>query len=115
MKLFIFTVIFSVFSSAEMGLPPVDLRAGQFVEGNLFSVKYVPGDKAVSFFIVGSKKAGLKFAPKQTVLEVNGKSYSLKQDSSGKAYVYSSSLESEAVLKLEKEDGNTEEFRLKIP
>ena len=102
-------------AGAELGLPPVDLRPGQFVEGNLFSVKYVPGDKEVSFYVVGKKKAGIQFFPKQTTLEMNGQKIQLTRNKSGDAFIYPDSVKSEAVLKLEKNDGKTEEFRLKNP
>jgi len=105
----------SAFADPHIGLPPVDLRAGQVVEGNLFSVKIVPGSKETTFFVVGkeSAKFNMDKMQLQLTLDPNGnkKTFALKRRK--EAFVFDQKLESESELEIRALDGKVEQLRLK--
>ncbi len=105
----------SVLAESRIGLPPVDLRPGQVVEGNLFSVKIVPGSKETTFFVVGKEAAQIKLDKMQLQLTVDPdgtkKIFSLKRRKD--AFVLDQKLESDSQLEIRSHDGKIEQLRLK--
>ena len=96
-------------------MPPVDLRPGQFVEGSLFSVKFVPGNKEATFYVVG--KDALKIKVDRLKLELitedpGGKqSFILRRKN--KVFLFSEKTLSDFQLKIHAEDGRVDQLRMK--
>lgn len=97
----------------EFGLPPVDLRQGQVVQGDLFTVKVVPGDRRTSFFIVGKKAADLNLDTLQLQLtSLKTKTpVTLKREKDG--FVYEERLLMDSDLQIRTPEGKTETIKLK--
>lgn len=106
----------SSFAESKIALPPVDLRPGQVVEGNLFSVKVIPGNAETSFFIVGKEVAKVKLQAYKVdlILDPEGAqtTYSLKRKN--EAFVLNQNLQKDARIEIKSEDGHIEKLRLKV-
>lgn len=120
MKLIFISIMVLGFSGwlhaeAPFGMPPVDLRAGEFVDGALFSVKLVPGAKETSFYIVGKQAAKIKLdnLKIQLIVDPEGarKVFSLSRQND--AYVFGDKIPKNSQLEIQGEDGRVDRLRVK--
>lgn len=116
--LIICVLSFSSFAQKkDFALPPTDLRQGSLHQGDLFTIKMVPGDKETSFYVVG-KKAGAVKIDKMTmdlVVEVGGESKRLNLSRRDKAFVFPHKVEKDIQLELKGEaPGEVDKVQIKI-
>lgn len=98
----------------DFAIPAVDLRQGEFVQGQLFSVKYVPGSRSVSFMIVGKKAAGLQIGDMKPQLRFVSKDSVYPLEQQGKSFIYRDEIKEDAVLEVQSKGGK-ETFKIKKP
>jgi hypothetical protein len=96
----------------DFGLPAADLRPGQVVDGQIFSVKIVPGDKETSFYIVGNKMAQFNLDQLKLELFINNRTVVLTKKKD--AFITTDKLLSDAELKIKTPDGKIDQLRLKL-
>lgn len=116
---FIFAMIVccagSVFAEGPFGVPPVDLRPGEFVDGALFSVKIVPAAKETSFYVVGKQAAKVKLdhLKIQLIMDPEGarKTFSLKRKKD--AFVFGQTISKDSHLEIQDEEGRVDQLRIK--
>ena len=107
------TLLTSPLLAKEFGLPPVELRQGQFIQGSLFSVKYVPGKKTASFFIVGKKTADLQMTDLKPRLYLSGSGEPVTLQYQGNGYIYQDALPENTLLEIRNNKGDTETFKIR--
>lgn len=100
------------YGTKDFTTPAADLRPGQVVEGNLFSIKIVPGSKETSFYIVGNKVAQFKLDDLKFELFINNKSVVLTKRKN--AFITTDPLPAEAELKIQTPDGKVDQLKLKL-
>jgi len=112
--------LFSLSSFAQkknFALPPTDLRQGSLHQGDLFTVKMVPGDKETSFYVVGKKAGSIKL-DKMTmdlIFESGGESKRVSLGRRDQAFILPQKAERDLRLELKGETpGEVDKVHIKI-
>ena len=112
---FLFLTAIFAFGEAHLGLPPVDLRPGEFVDGALFSVKMVPGERSTTFYVVGKQAAKIKLdrLKLQLVIDPMGAKQTFSLNRKNDAFVWDQKILKDSQLEIRDESGRVEQLRLK--
>ena len=102
-------------ATEHFGMPAMDQRQEEVIQGNLFSVKIIPGAKQTSFYVVGKEAAKLKIddLKVQLILDPEGSAQSFQLERKQDAFIFNKKLVQDSRLEIQDANGKIEQLKIK--